>query len=115
MVAGPPTRSPGGDGAGAEKCEVPAASASPPNVPLVWADVPDKAWIRFKSDGYTYEQPRTNARMVEEVDQGVAHRVASGTKIAMGTHGGEVAWFRYQRDVGSARPRYVVAKDVELR
>lgn len=85
-----------------------------PETPIVWHEVPEKAWIRFKAHGFTYEAPRANAKLIEEVDEGIAHRVVNGGKIWEGTMNGQVAWYRYQRNVGSERIRHVVAADVEL-
>jgi uncharacterized caspase-like protein len=108
-----PNSNPAEGSGGADNCEVSLVRTE--EVPIAWTEVPDKARVRFKAYAYTYEQPRTDARRVEEVEPGVTHRATAGTKIFAGTQGGEVAWYRYQRDVGSARQRYVVSQDAELR
>jgi uncharacterized caspase-like protein len=84
--------------------------------PIVWTEVPGKSRVRFKTYGYTYEQPIATANLIEEVNEGSVHHVANGTTIQAGaTLGGEVAWYRYQRSAGSARTRYVMAREAELR
>jgi hypothetical protein len=102
------------DQSATDKCDVPPTSTVAP-LPIVWTDVPDRSSIRFKAQGVTYEQPRANAKLIEEVDEGITHYIANGTKISVGTQGGEVAWYRYQRDAGSTRARYVIANEAELR
>ena len=91
-----------------------AVNFSVPALPIIWSEVPDKSWIRFKSHGYTYEAPRANAQMIEEVDEGSAQRIAPGSKIWVGTIGGKVEWYRYERNVGSGRVRHVIASETEL-
>jgi hypothetical protein len=88
------------------------ANLSVPEVPIVWNEIPEKTWIRFKAHSYTYEAPRSNAKLIEEVNGG--HKVAPGSRIWAGTMDGKVAWYRYERSVGSDRLRHVVASEVEL-
>jgi Caspase domain len=96
---------------GPEKCDIEPAPT--PLASIEWSEVPDKLWIEFKSHGFTYEQPRVTAQLIEEVDDGDAHHIAEGTKILAGKQGNEIAWYRYQRDAGSARTRYVMADQAE--
>jgi serine protease inhibitor len=84
-------------------------------IPIVWTEVPDKSWVRFKSHTYTYAGAQTTARLIEEVDEGTAHHIADGTRIYMGAQQGKVLWYRYQRDAGSHQTRFVFAEKVELR
>jgi hypothetical protein len=108
-----PTAVPRSDPKIAEKCDVPTITV--PEVPMVWTPVPDKSWVRFKTHTYTYQLARTNAKRIEEVEEGVAHHVADGARIYEGKQDGVIVWYRYNRDAGFSLPRYVVAEEAELR
>lgn len=96
-----------------EKCV--AAITPVTQVPVDWSEVPDKSSLRFKNHTYTFESDLTSARRIEEVDEGTTHFIVRGTKISRGTMNGAIAWYRYQRNAGPTRLRYVVADEVELR
>jgi hypothetical protein len=85
-----------------------------PEDPIVWHEIPEKTGIQFNTHAYTYEAPRANAKLIDEVNRGAAHRVAPGTRIWAGTMKGELAWYRYERNVGIDGSLYVVASEVEL-
>jgi uncharacterized caspase-like protein len=108
-----PTGSPDGSPPSPEKCDV-VAPAQATLEPIKWTEVSDKFYLRFKSHGYTYEQPRVTAKLVEEFERGTTHHVANGTKILAGKQHDEIAWYQYRRDAGSARTRNVVADQAEL-
>lgn len=95
-----------------DKCP-PATQLTAPE-PIAWSEIPDKRSITFKVDTYTYEREMKSARRIEEVDEDTTHFIAPGTKIYQGVMNGVVAWYRYRRDVGSHRERYVFSHDVEL-
>jgi hypothetical protein len=107
----PPTAS------GTDDCNIQRVDLAMRETPMeiVWREVPEKSWVLFKSHGYTYEQARKSARMIEEVSQGTAYRVARGTRIWSGSVEGQVHWYRYEREVDRERVRHVLAADVELR
>lgn len=81
--------------------------------PIEWEPVA-QGRILFTRSSVTLAEPRADAPAIEDIEKDEVHRIAPGSKIAIGKVEGRPAWFRYTPEVGSRRERFVSVDDARL-
>ena len=82
---------------------------------IIWKPLADANKLVFKKQTVTYAAARTDSGFLDQVNKNNVHKVARDSQLEVGKIDGNVSWYRYIRDRGSAAVRYVSAGDAEPR